>query len=244
MTGLDPERIRLRLRFDVERLRQASTRLDTVEDHLKDLRRSLQERAQSLAGQAQDTGRVGDGENDPSTISLWMAQAQAVADLASRATLQEVLWRQGRLSLVACMAISRWIDALQALSNRQVSAGAVDRHVKAGRIAHRSLRTLMPSSGMRRYCGLLTSSLVVAEFVHPDNQADVTAQIEAGIARARRGGRSDDVILEAVSAALRTGARLMGSMADRAEPKARAIAARAETVEAEIAEQLTRRTQG
>lgn len=240
MSGLDPDAARTRLRFDVERLRSAYGRLDDVENHLRDLRRHLQHRSHSLAGQAEQTGRAGDTDHDPSTIALWMAQAQAIADLASRASLNEILWRQGRLSLVACMAVSRWVNALDALGKRPVSESVIDRHVKAGRLAHRTLRTVRPRSGMRKYCGLLTSSIVVAEFVHPETLPTIRVQIGAGIERARRGGREDDVIVEAVSAALRTAARLVDMMADRAEPKARAIAARAETVEAEVAAQLSR----
>ncbi|NJK89556.1 MAG: hypothetical protein HC923_09250 [Myxococcales bacterium] len=138
------------------------------------------------------------------------------------------------------MAIGRWVASLQSLSEAPSSETVVHQHVRAGRLAHRTLRTVMPKSGMRRYCGLLTSAVVVAEFVHPVDEARVERHIGAGIARANlRPGRTPEQILAAVSAALRTGARLLESMVERAEPAARTLAARAETIEAEVQSDLS-----
>lgn len=217
-------------------------RLDSVEEHLRGLRRSLEARADGLARTAAERGAPELGGADPGRVGLAYAQAQAVAELAQRTSLIEILL-QGRVSasvsLVASMALGRWLAALHALGSEPVSDAVILRHIRAGRLAHRTLRNLKPRSGMRRYCGLLTSSVVVAEFVHPDNQACVEHHIEAGIARARRRpGRSDEMIQAAVSAALRTGARLVEDMAMRAEPVAKKIAASAETIESDVEARL------
>lgn len=238
--ALTPAVVRDRLRFDVERLRQAAGQLHDLEDRLRTLRGDLEARADHLGRNATEQGAAELGGGEWGRVALLYAQAQALADLARRTSLSEILLRRsGRLSLVACMALGRWIEALSALSDRPVSENAIRQHVRAGRLAHRTLRTLKPSSGMRRYCGLLTSSLVVAEFVHPANAPDIEGHIDSGIARAHlRPGRSDDAILEAVSAALRTGARLVEDMVDRAEPTVRLLASSAETLESDVEDRL------
>lgn len=236
---LTPERIQTHLRFDVERLRASAQRLFEVETHLWKLRDHLETRAQRLRVQAMDAGAAELG-GSASRTQVWYAQAQAAAELAKTATMQGILRPNGRLALIAAMALNRWVNALQSLSEAPVSEAVIARHVQAGRLAHRTLRTLKPNSGMRRYCGVLTSSLVVSEFVHPDNEAQIREEIQKGITRAKLDRhRSDEVILEAVSAALRTGARLAESTAEKAEPKARELAAQAERVESDVEARLT-----
>lgn len=239
--SLTPQVVRDRLRFDVERLRQAAGQLHALEDQLRAMRNGLEARADDLGRHATERGAAEMGGGDGSRVSLLYAQAQALAELARRMNLSEILLRRsGRLSLIACMALGRWIEALAALAEGPVSEGTIRQHVRAGRLAHRTLRTLRPGSGMRRYCGLLTSSLVVAEFVHPANRADVEGHMDSGIARARlRPSRSDEVILEAVSAALRTGARLVEGMVDRAEPAVLMLASSAETLESDVEARLS-----
>ncbi|MEM1023227.1 MAG: hypothetical protein AAF627_14680 [Myxococcota bacterium] len=235
---LTPQRIQTHLRFDVERLRASAQRLFEVEAHLLRLRDHLEHRAQGLRVQAMDAGAAELG-GSASRTQIWYAQAQAAAELAKTATMQGILRPNGRLALVAAMALNRWVAALQSLSEGPVSETVIFRHVQAGRLAHRTLRTLKPQSGMRRYCGVLTSSLVVSEFVHPGNAGHVAQEMKRGIERAKLDRRrSDEVILEAVSAALRTGARLAESTAEKAEPKARELAARAERVESDVEARL------
>jgi len=237
---LTPSRVRDRLRFDVERLRHAAGRLHDLEDQLQALRNGLEARADDLGQRAAAWGAAELGGGDRGPVSVVYAQAQALADLARRVNLSEVLLRRsGRLSLVACMALGRWIEALSALAEAPVPEATIRQHVRAGRLAHRTLRTLKPSCGMRRYCGLLTSSVVVAEFVHPANLADIEGHIESGIARAGlRPDRSDDVILGAVSAALRTGAGLVEGMVGRAEPAVLLLSSSAETLESDVEARL------
>lgn len=230
---MQPELVRSHLRFDVERLRAASQRLFEVEDGLLRLRSALETHADRLARRATAA------QSAPRS-RLWIAQAQAAADLAKESTLHAITGPSRPLAIVALMAVNRWVQALQGLAGARASATVIHRHVQAGRLAHRALRTLKPGSGMRRYCGVLTSAVVVAEFVHPQDAPVIRREIEAGIARAQQGaGRSDAVVLEAVSAALRTGARLAESVADRAEPRALELAQRAESVEAEVKARLS-----
>ncbi|MGF1509523.1 MAG: hypothetical protein ACFB9M_08480 [Myxococcota bacterium] len=239
MSRLTPAEVRLRLRFDIERLRTSSTRLVHVESRLWLIRDRLQSRARELTQQAMDSAFPTQRDEHPPRRQLWVAQARAAAELAHSATLQSIVRPSGRFAFVTAMAVNRWVAALQGLSDNPVTEGVVERHVQAGRLAHRTLRTLRPRSGMRKYCGVLTSAVVVAEFVHPENREHVDAKIVAGLRRARLDPkRSDEVILEAVSAALRMGARVAEVVADAAEPRTQELAARAESVEADVAAQF------
>jgi hypothetical protein len=234
MGRLSSSEVRTRLRFDVERLRAGSGRLVEVETRLWVIRDRLEERAEELSRRAMASSLP--------EIRLWFAQAQAAAELARTATLHSILRPTGRFALVTAMAVNRWVHALQSLSESPVNEATIHRHVQAGRLAHRTLRTVRPRSGMRKYCGVLTSAVVVAEFVHPDNTDLVEARIEAGLQRARLDPRrSDEAILDAVSAALRTGARVAEMVADRAEPRTQALAERAESVESEVAARFASR---
>ncbi|MCK6551997.1 hypothetical protein L6R52_39565, partial [Myxococcota bacterium] len=109
--------IRAQLAFDVERLRGAVARIEGVDGTLASLKAKLVARARALAVEAQrDVVHAGDG-----TVQLRRAQAQALASLASRAALGEVLAASSRLSLVTAMAVSRWVGALRGLSPRPTS---------------------------------------------------------------------------------------------------------------------------
>lgn len=179
-------------------------------------------------------------------VPLRAAQAQATAELARRAALREVLRHSGALSLVAAMAVSRWVEAILASAG---GAGDVERrvsmakgHIDAGRLAHRMLATLRRGRGLRSGCGQLVCAVVVAELASPGIEEFLAEQIDDGWVRAlaARGVHDDRGVLAAASAALRQGAELLEGMAEGAEPAARELVARAEGVEQEIERQLVR----
>lgn len=235
---LDAMEIRKRLGFDVDRLRVAAVRLEQVDELLGTLRWRLEARARNLATEAM-AGATPIFEGD-GRVQIWSAQAQAIAHLAARAALGEVLRSSSRLALIAAMAVSRWVAALKLLSREETSEAAIRAHIEAGRVAHRLLSMLRPHDHLRSGTGQLTSAVVVAEFAHAANHDDVAEQIEEGLFRARaaRGVRSEEEAVSAASRALRAGAELLESMADRAEPGARALLAEAENVEALVASRL------
>lgn len=227
--------IRARLAFDVERLRTAAHRLEAVDRSLLQLKRALERRVEALTGEATNTS---DAEiHGSGVVQIRYAQAQATAQLARRAALGEVLQHSGRLSLVASMAVNRWVAALVDLGTAQASPTAIRAHVDAGRIAHRMLATLRPHADLRSGCGQITSAAVVAEFVHPDDRAVIDEMLEEGLFHGRkaRGVRADDDVLAAASRALRTGAELLEQMATKAEPAAADLLAQADVVEAQVA---------
>lgn len=223
--------IRRRLSFDVERLRVAALRLDQVEQGLTRLRKQLEARASSLGSEATKNGLV----------HIRFAQAQATANLARRATLSEVLRHSGRLALIASMAVNRWVWALNGLAERGASNAVVKGHIDAGRVAHRLLSTLRPKEKLRSGCGQLTSAVVVAEFVHDEHEVFVAEQIEEGLFRGRAapGLKSDGDVMDAASRAIRAGASLLESMADRAEPAVQELVDAANDLEADVERKLT-----
>ena len=226
--------IRARLAFDVERLRMAARRLESIDSSLLGLKRALEQRVETLTGEAtasHDAEIHGSG-----AVYIRYAQAQAIAELARRAALGEVLKHAGRLSLIASMAVSRWVAALVELGTQRNSATIIKAHVDAGRIAHRTLATLRPQADLRSGCGQITSAAVVAEFVHADDRAIVDEQLEEGLHRGlrARGIHSDEDVMAAVSRALRTAAELLEHMANKAEPAASDLLAQADVVEAKV----------
>ena len=230
--------IRARLAFDVERLRMAARRLESTDRALRRLKQALEHRVEALTGEAtleSDAEIHGSG-----AVQIRYAQAQATATLARQAALGEVLKHTGSLSLIASMAVSRWVAALGDLTSLRVSRSMIKAHVDAGRIAHRMLATLRPQADLRSGCGQITSAAVVAEFVHPDDLAVVHEQLEDGLHRGRRarGIDSDEDVLAAASRALRAAADLLERMAGRAEPVAADLLARAETVESQVEAEL------
>lgn len=234
----DPQALRARLAFDVQRLGLSALRLHGVDQGLFELRRHLQTRARALAEAAKHGGPelAGDGR-----VQLGYAKAQANAELARRATLAEVLGNPGGLSLIAAMAVGRWVTALQGLGKQGAPLSVVKGHIDAGRIAHRMLRTLRPKAQLLSGCGQLTSAVVVADFVHDEAQVYVAEQIEEGLYRGRNapGVGSDEDVLAAASRALRAGAELLEGMADRAEPALRALGEKAEGLEADVEARLS-----
>ncbi len=233
------EQIRDHLRFDVARLARAAERLKTVDAQLRRLRGKLEQRAFTLA----EDGVNPRGSAGLDAAPIRSAQAQATADLARRAALGDVLRHSGALPLVASMAVSRWVDAIRVLpgeGSRNRRIAAAKGHIDAGRIAHRMLATLRSRSGVRSGCGQLVCAVVVAELSPPDLCSFCSEQVEEGWERAlaARDIHDEDSALGAASAALREGARLLESMARRAELAVGSLLEQAEAVEARVARDL------
>lgn len=238
---LNAKDIRDRLSFDVGRLRAAGNRMERVDEALRRLKKQLEERAGVLSGEALGRGKpelAGDG-----LVHLRYAQAHATAELARRAALGEVLQHSGRLALIACMAVSRWIWALRTLEEPGVPVLVVKGHIDWGRLAHRMLVTLSPKEQLRSGCGQLASAVVVAEFAHEAHAGYVVEQIEEGLDRGRsaRGVQDEADAVSAASRALRVSADLLERMLETAEPAARDLALEAETVETAIEAALSGR---
>jgi len=238
---LTADQIRARLAFDVERLRTAAFQLERIDDALRTLKRGLERRVEALTGEAtceHDAEIHGSG-----AVFIRYAQAQATAQLARRAALGEVLQHAGRLSLIASMAVSRWLAALVELGRDRSSAAIIKGHVDAGRIAHRTLATLKPQADLRSGCGQITSAAMVADFVHPDDLPLIHEQLEEGLFRFRRarGIASDDDVIAAASRALRAGADLLERMVRKAEPAAADLLAQADVVESKVEADLRAR---
>lgn len=248
------EAIRHQLRFDVARLGQAAARLQGVDDGLRALKHRLEARSRVLRDEA--AGVAEPLEPEPAlcpVTPIRSAQAQATAELARRAALGEVLRHAGTLPLLATMAVSRWLDALQSQlpadaagedPERHARAQALAKgHIDAGRLAHRMLRTMRRGTGMRSGCSQLVASVVVAELAPPALGGFVAEQIEEGMERALRfrGVRAEADALRAASAALREGARLLESMADRAEAAVAQLRDQADAVEDRVAADLAPR---
>lgn len=232
------EAIRAQLSFDVERLRAAAGRLQTLDRALVRLKTDLEVRAVTLSGAA-TARRVPELGGDGS-VALHHAKAQATAALARRAKLGEILARAGRLSLVACMAVNHWIRALNTASRGPLPNAVVKGHIDAGRVAHRMLVALRRKDRLRSGCGRLASAVVVAEFAHHDNLAFVHEEILEGLfcGRNARGMVTDQDVVAAASRALRAGATLLEQMARRAEPGIRTLAAEADRLEADVEARL------
>lgn len=250
---LDPPQIRRQLRFDVARLRAAAEGLAEVDGKLRDLKRRLQERARQLASEADGGPRsvpVGDRSPVVAIPSLRAAQAQATAELARRAALGEILKQQGAVSLVATMAVARWLEALMRSlpedgRSLEARAAAAKSHIDAGRLAHRVLRATQRGAGLVRGCGKLTCAVVVCELAPADLREELDAHVRDGWARAMGTlGHDTEAALAGVSAALREGARLLEGVARRAGPAADELLARAEAVEVEVEVALERSIPG
>lgn len=251
--------IRHHLRFDVARLRAAACRLQAVDGDLRTLRARLEARARALAAEADGEPAPRLDAEEPEEVGLTalrVAQAQATAELARRATLGEVLRHADAFSLIATMAVARWIDTLVSSlppANRVSSphreapgtalpadlerrAALAKGHIDAGRIAHRMLASLKRRAGLRSGCGQLVCAVVVAELAPADLQEYLDEQIEEGFVRAlkARGVKEPADAMAAASAALREGARLLESMTARAAPAAEALLAQAAVVEERI----------
>lgn len=231
--------IRRALAFDVQRLRAAAHRLDAVDRALLSLKRQLENRAFCLTDEAAQHAEPELGGKG--AVPLRYAQAQATAQLARRAKLGEVLSRVGRLSMIASMAVNRWVSALGRAHTEVLPEFVIKGHIDAGRLAHRMLVTLKPRDKLKSGCGQLTSAALVAELVHPDNLAFVEDQLMEGLYRGRnaRGVNSDEEVLAAASRALRAGAKLLERMAEQAEPAAQALAHEAESIEEQVVRTLT-----
>ncbi|MCC7386811.1 MAG: hypothetical protein IT384_33555 [Deltaproteobacteria bacterium] len=225
---LSAREIRNRLRFDVERLRDAAWRLEHIDRALTTLRHHLQARAQRLARDA--AGRTRDDGN-----GLRFAQAQATAILAKKAALKEIL-RVSGLPLIVSMAVGRWMMALAELNAEPRGERRVRAQIEAGRLAYQMLVTLRRKRGLRSGLGQLTAAVVVAESVHAADLGAVHEQIEEGLFRRQSAARvhSEEDALAGASLALREAAYLLERMAGDAEPALARLLEEADDVEAQV----------
>ncbi|MBI2374477.1 MAG: hypothetical protein HYV07_10830 [Deltaproteobacteria bacterium] len=180
--------------------------MDTIDARVTSLRRTLLRRARALSVEATNPGA------SPSHASLAAAQAHALATLARKVALPELLADPGgeSLSIIAAMATSRWLSELR----REPKQGrALRLELEAGRIAHRVLRSIRRRRGLEPGYGRLVSAIVAYEFAHPNERPYLLGLIEAEAAT------NVDAALLAASAALREAALVLEWAATRAEPR-------------------------
>lgn len=234
MLGRD---VRGRLRFDVDRLRDAAWRLERVDEALGQLRRHLEARAHALSHDATAEGRP---ELANGGVHLLYAQAAATAQLARKAALGEILSTTS-LSLIAAMAVSRWLWALRAAGHEPRGPTVVRAQVEGGRIAYRTLAALRRKKGLVAGMGQLASAVVVAELVHREDQRHVEVELAHAIARAEKAAVAlDEDLMASASSAIRDAAELLERMAARAEPAIQRLLEEADEVEARVAAALDR----
>ncbi len=228
----DAASIRARLTFDVTRLAEAAARLGAVDTQLGELRKRLEDRAWTLAREATVSSKPeAEGE-----FGIRHAQAQATAQLARRAALNEVLRSRSPVALIAAMAVSRWVQALKVLNDGPAGERRVRVHVEAGRVAYRVLARLRRRANLKTGVGRLTSAVVVAEFAHPEDRDQLDDEVERGLYEARfaRKIHSADDALAAASEALREAARLLDGMAARGEQAIEGLLTEADGVERNV----------
>lgn len=232
--------IRARLSFDVTRLRSTARRIECVDVALVELQQRLEHRAFRLSAEARHLTSPELGGDD--VAQLRYAQAQATAHLARRAALGELLWSSGRLALITAMAVDRWVTSLRGLSLSPASDGMLRAHIEAGRVAHLFLVSFRRGEDLKTGVGQLISAVVVAEVAHPENRGYIDSKIEEGLlwGRAVRRVSSDDEVLEEASRALRSAARLLVRVAERAEPGIAHLLSEADCVERRVEVQLAR----
>ncbi len=230
--------VRGRLRFDVDRLRDAAWRLERVDEALGQLRRHLEARARMLSRDATAEGRPELAASGG--VHLLYAQAAATAELARKASLGEILSTTS-LSLIASMAVSRWLWALRTAGHEPRGATVVRAQIEGGRIAYRTLAALRGKRGLVAGMGQLASAVVVAELVHKEDQRFLEAELASAIARAEKtaDATGEDMML-AASQAIRDAAELLERMAARAEPAIQRLLEEADQVEARVAAALDR----
>ena len=232
------EHVRSRLGFGVSRLANAATRLEDIDIALYQLKCRLEDRAQKLAeeGNAMDDVPGSYGEK-----RIRLAQAHATAQLARRAVLTETLRSRRRaISVMAALAVSRWVSALRQISPEPVGHRKTRLHIESGRIACRVLRSVRRGRGLKEGVSLLGSALVVAEFVHPDDYATAEKSIEDGLHRARfsRAIHSQEQAIEACSLLLGEAAHILEQIAERAEPAVDHLLAESTRVESDVQSDL------
>lgn len=235
--------LRARFRFDVARLRAAAVRVDEVDRQLKQAREGLRSRSGRLAKLALDL-RYPELEGSE-RVQVLYAKAQAASVLARRAGLRDVLSTAvDGLALVSSMATSRWVASLQGLSRHPHGETLVRPHIEAGRVAYRVLRSVRRSLEHVEGLGQLTSTLVVAEFVHLKDDDYVAIHLLDGLKRARKNAQShqsDEVLFGYVSEALREATNLLEAVADRSEPLTRVLVGEADELEAHVEARLRAR---
>ncbi|MFO0724907.1 MAG: hypothetical protein U1E65_14095 [Myxococcota bacterium] len=236
---MDPQDIRDRLRFDIDRLRDAAWRLERIDAALSELRTHLEARARKLSQDAthSDQPEIGGAH---AGVHVRYAQAFAVAALAKKAALREVVSVES-FALVASMAVTRWLLALRGIGRRPHGERMIHAEVEAGRVAYRLLVLLRRKRGLIFGLGQLVAAVVVAEFAHPADAAFVSAELKEGLLRAHRGGADAERALAGSSAALREAAHLLEVMAERAEPIIERLLLEADAIEAKVELDLLRR---
>ena len=229
--------VRGRLRFDVDRLRDAAWRLERVDEALGQLRRHLEARARALSYDATAEGRP---ELANGGVHLLYAQAAATAQLARKAALGEILSTTS-LSLIAAMAVSRWLWALRSAGHEPRGPTVVRAQIEGGRVAYRTLAALRRKKGLVAGMGQLASAVVVAELVHRDDHRHVEVELAHAIARGEKAAAAlDEDLMASASLAIRDAAELLERMAARAEPAIQRLLEEADEVEARVAAALDR----
>ena len=235
---MSSDELRDRLAFAVSRLAQAADRLQDVDFELYSLKVRLEKRALELAEEGNAVG----SEQDYSSNRLRLAQSHAIAQLARKAVLTELVRSKRKaIPMMAASAISRWIGSLRTLSARPVGSRRVRLFVESGRVACRVLRSVRRGRGLQEGVSLLGSALVVAEFVHPDDYQYVETAIDEGLKRALFSRRihSTEQAIETCSLLLRESAHILEQIAARAEPAVDDLLERSATVEDEVQSELS-----
>ena len=236
---MDVEELRHRLAFGVGRLAQAAARLQDIDIALYQLKIRLENRALELADEGNSLD--GDGQSEYGQKRVRLAQSHAIAQLARRAVLTEVLrTRRKAIPMMAAIAISRWVSSLQNIAPKPVGHRKVRLHIESGRVACRVLRSVRRGRGLQEGVSLLGSALIVAEFAHPDDYDSTAGAIEEGLKRAlfSRKIHSLEQAIEACSLLLQESAHILEQIAARAEPSVDELLARSVTVEADVQAEL------
>jgi hypothetical protein len=231
--------VRRRLSFGVSRLAEAAARLQDIDACLYELKIKLEQRALELA----DEGNAIDDDDTRSygEKRVRLAQSQAVAQLARKAVLTEILRsRKKAISLMAAVAVSRWISSLRNIAPEPVGHTKVRLHIESGRVACRLLRLLRRGRGLKEGVSLLGSAIVVAEFVHPDDFETASIAIKEGLHRGlfSRSIHSRDQAIEACSVLLGEAAHVLEQIAARAEPAVDALLVRSTSLEQDVQTEL------
>ncbi|MBI4816415.1 MAG: hypothetical protein HY791_09155 [Deltaproteobacteria bacterium] len=199
--------------------------MELVDTRVSELRARLFSRAKVLSIEATNP------QTHPAEASLAAAQAHALASLARKVALAELLADPGggSLSLIAAMAVSRWLSELR----REPKRGrALRLELEAGRVAHRVLRSIRRHRGLEPGHGRLVSAIVAFEFAHPAERAYLESIVES-----EAGEKVEEAVL-AASSALREAALVLEWAATRAEPRIAKLEADAALAEGKVRSSL------
>ena len=223
--------LRQQVAFDIERLRAAAIQLESLDHGFQLLREKLESRAWFLSKAA----RLAQERSERQGMQLKFAKAQALAHLAAKAAIGEVLGRREPVAIVASMATLRWVSSLHQVSLRKVSELRLKGYFEAGRVAHKTVRTLRPGKGLRPGIGAIVSGLLVLEFACAENRSSAKRLVLEALRRCRRKHLTGDTdMVRAVSQSLRVAADLLERMYKKAEPYRVELEQKAETLEDEV----------